>query len=84
MLTTGLVISAPAAVLLASAALALLAGKLRHRWQQAVNPRLRGPDVTRAETSRPPEHPADLGGRVPAPFAQARLRRQRDDLLCSR
>ena len=53
MLITGLVISAPTAVLLASAALALLVGKLRRRWQQAVNPRLRGPDVMRAETSRP-------------------------------
>ena len=126
MLIAGLVISAPTAVLLASAALALLVGKLRRRWRQAVNPRLRGPGVTRTETSRPltagPEteglrvdarplnstsaarlhvvelelpvpvamalnwhsgHPADLLGHVPATFAQARLRRQRNDLLCS-
>ena len=50
---TGLVISAPTAVLLASAALALLVGKLRRRWPQAVNSRLREPGVTRTETSRP-------------------------------
>ena len=53
MLIAGLVIFAPTAVLLASAALALLVGKLRRRWRQAVNPRLRGPGVTRTETSRP-------------------------------
>ena len=29
------------------------------------------------------EHPANLVGHVPAAFAQACLRRQRDDLLCS-
>ena len=28
------------------------------------------------------EHPANLVGHVPAAFAQACLRRQRDDLLC--
>lgn len=50
MLIAGLVIFAPTAVLLASAALALLVGKLRRRWRQAVNPRLRGPGVTRTET----------------------------------
>ena len=126
MLIAGLVISAPTAVLLGSAALALLVGKLRRRWRQAVNPRLCGPDVMRAETSRPlaagpeaeglrsdarplstasagrlqvvelevpvpvttaltgiSEHPADLVDHVPAPFTQARSRRQRDDLLCS-
>ena len=94
MLIAGLVISAPTGVLLASAALALLVGKLRRRWRQAVNPRLRLPGVTRTETSRPltvgpeieglsSEHPADLLGHVPATFAQARLRRQRNDLLCS-
>jgi hypothetical protein len=53
MLIAGLVISAPTAVLLASAALALLAGKLRRHWRQAVDSGLRRPGVTRAETSRP-------------------------------
>jgi len=52
MLIAALVISAPTAVLLTSAALALLVGKLRRRWQQAANPRLRGAGVTSAETSR--------------------------------
>ncbi len=53
MLITGLVISAPTAVLLGSAALASLVGKLRRRRPQAVIPRLCGPGVMRAETSRP-------------------------------
>jgi len=53
MLITGLLISAPTAVLLGSAALAFLVDKLRRQWQRAVHPRLRGTGVTQAETSRP-------------------------------
>ena len=87
MLTTGLAIAAPTAVLLASAALALLAGKLRRRWQQAVNPRLRGPGVTRAETSRPLAVRPELEGlrsdaRIRSSTSAARLRVVELELLC--
>ncbi len=87
MLTTGLAIAAPTVVLLTSAALALLAGKLRRRWQQAVNPRLRGPDVTRAQTSRPLAAGPKLEGprddvRTLSSTSAARLRVVELELLC--
>lgn len=52
-LITGLLISMPTAVLLASAALAVLVSNLRRRLQRAVNRRFKGPAMTSGETGLP-------------------------------
>jgi hypothetical protein len=52
-LIIGLLLAMPAAVILASAALAVLAGQLRRGPRQPLNGRLQRPDMTRAGADRP-------------------------------
>lgn len=79
-LITGLLLCLPTAALLASVSLAVLAGKLGRRLRRAVNHRFPAMSVLGRHAPRR----GDLAGQVPAAFAQARPRRQRDQLLSLR
>jgi predicted benzoate:H+ symporter BenE len=54
-LIIGLLLAMPAAVILASAALALLAGQLRRSLRQALKGHVQRPDMTQAAADRPLE-----------------------------
>ncbi len=84
-LIIGLLLCLPAAALLASVSLAVVAGKLGRRLRQAMDHRFPATpeiSVTRSILGRHAvPRRGDLAGQIPAAFAQARRCRQRDELL---
>jgi hypothetical protein len=77
-LITGLLLCLPTAALLALVFLAVLARKLGRRLRRAVNHRFAAMSVFGRHSA---PRRGDLAGQIVAAFAQARRRRQRDQLL---